>query len=58
MSNLEHFIPHRDTTALIVVDIQEKFFPAMEAASTLRPSRKSEAVALLAPLLSRRRKLP
>jgi nicotinamidase-related amidase len=31
MSRLEHFVPPRDATALIVVDIQERFFPAMEA---------------------------
>jgi nicotinamidase-related amidase len=31
MSNLEDFIPRRDATALIVVDIQERFFLAMEA---------------------------
>jgi nicotinamidase-related amidase len=31
MKNPENFIPPRDGTALIVVDIQERFFPAMEA---------------------------
>jgi nicotinamidase-related amidase len=31
MSDLEHFLPPRDATALVVVDIQERFFPAMEA---------------------------
>ena len=31
MSNPECFIPPRDATALVVVDIQERFFPAMEA---------------------------
>ncbi len=30
MSNLEQFIPPRDATAVVVVDIQEMFFPAME----------------------------
>ena len=30
MRNPEHFIPPRDATALVVVDIQERFFPAME----------------------------
>jgi nicotinamidase-related amidase len=30
MSNLERFIPRREAAALIVVDIQERFFPAME----------------------------
>jgi nicotinamidase-related amidase len=31
MRNPARFIPPRDTTALVVVDIQERFFPAMEA---------------------------
>ena len=31
MSNLERFIPRKEAAALIVVDIQERFFPAMEA---------------------------
>jgi nicotinamidase-related amidase len=31
MRTTEHFIPPRDAAALIVVDIQERFFPAMEA---------------------------
>lgn len=30
MSNLEHLVPPRDSTALIVVDIQERLFAAME----------------------------
>jgi len=38
MRNLEHFVPPRDATALIVVDIQERFFPAME------PVRKDTAL--------------
>ena len=31
MNDIEHFVPPRDATALVVVDIQERFFPAMEA---------------------------
>jgi nicotinamidase-related amidase len=31
MRNAERLVPPRDATALIVVDIQERFFPAMEA---------------------------
>lgn len=31
MSNIERFVPPMNATALIVVDIQERFFPAMEA---------------------------
>ena len=38
MRNLEHFVPPRDATAVIVVDIQERFFPAME------PERKDKAL--------------
>ncbi len=30
MRKLEHFVPPREATAVIVVDVQERFFPAME----------------------------
>jgi nicotinamidase-related amidase len=30
MRKLEHFVPPRDATALMIVDIQERFFAAME----------------------------
>ncbi len=38
MRNLEHFVPPRDATALIVVDSQERLFVAME------PERKDSAL--------------